>query len=67
VPVGLIAQRVQQQAPYLVRAGNDAEGPFTEENMLQMWGVNETNLIATLIGAVKQLSARVRELEARQH
>jgi hypothetical protein len=64
VPVGFVAQKVHEVAPYLVVPGNDTEGPWDENNPFHVWQINANNMMATLIGAVQQLSAKVQALEA---
>jgi hypothetical protein len=68
VPIGLIAQEVYEVAPYLVTKGNDVE-PGSKESRndvpLVAWNIDRNNMLAVLIGAVQQLSARVAALEAR--
>jgi hypothetical protein len=68
VPIGLIAQEVYDVAPYLVVKGNDVE-PGSKESRndvpLAVWNIDRNNMLAVLIGAVQQLSARVAALEAR--
>lgn len=62
-PVGLIAQYMIDIVPHCVFDGNIdlPEGLTTFVPMT----IQTNNLIATLIGAIQQLSARVRELEAK--
>jgi hypothetical protein len=70
VPVGLIAQRLHEVAPYCVIKGDDHselrsdKGRGNDANMI--WGIEANNMIAMLVGAVKQLAQRVEELEARR-
>jgi hypothetical protein len=65
VPVGFVAQEVNKIAPYLVRPGNTSEGPYNKDNPLHVWQIDDYNMMATLVGAVQQLTKRNAELEAR--
>jgi hypothetical protein len=64
IPSGLIAQEVYEVAPHLAIKGNDISRGRIEEPMM-MWNIDPNNLMATLVGAVQQLTARVAALEAR--
>jgi hypothetical protein len=65
IPVGFVAQEVNKVAPYLVRPGNTSEGPYNKDNPLHVWQIDDYNMMATLVGAVQQLTKRNVELEAR--
>jgi hypothetical protein len=67
VPVGLIAQRLNEIAPYLVQPGNDTKEPYIPSNKLHLWQIDEANLIATLVGGIQELTKRNEELVARIH
>jgi hypothetical protein len=66
VPCGLVAQRLNEIVPHCVMPGDSkptmkaTEAPG-EGNVV--WQTNTNNLIAMLIGAVQQLTARVAALE----
>jgi hypothetical protein len=59
VPIGLVAQRLHAIAPWMARKPIAETKPDT----IHTWDIDQNNLIALLIGAVQQLSARVGELE----
>jgi hypothetical protein len=64
VPVGFVAQRLLETTPYAVAQGNNTTAPFNADNQFQPWNIQANNMMATLVGAVQQLSARVAALEA---
>ena len=65
VPIGLVAQRVEEVAPSLIvkppapPATASSDAPF---NPMQ---IDTNTMFAVLIGAIQQLAARVEQLEAR--
>jgi len=64
IPIGLVAQRIQEVAPSLIvkppapPATASSDAPF---NPMQ---IETNNMFALLLGAIKQLAARVEQLEA---
>jgi hypothetical protein len=65
VPVGLIAQKLYEVAPFLVDRPPDVQAVMAPlRSPLYMWSIEQNNLIALLCGAIQQLSARIRTLEA---
>jgi hypothetical protein len=67
VPTGLVAQRLYEIAPHCVIKGDDRPEIKKQENgsPQQAWSIDTNNTIATLIGAIQQLTARIAELETR--
>lgn len=65
--LGLIAEEVEQVAPFLVLydVPRDDEGKPTSDVQRPESVAYETTLVVALVGAVKALAARVAELEAR--
>lgn len=62
IPVGFVAQRLYEVFPEAVKKGDDGEGdPQQRFN----WDIDKTTMLATLTGAIQQLSAKVESLEAR--
>jgi len=59
--LGFIAQDIQQVLPGLVSSFQKT----TDANLEQRFAIKETNLIAVLVKAVQELSARVAALEAK--
>ncbi len=66
---GLIAQEVVDHFPHCVHAPNDGLGDECmtssegSEDLPEMWGVQYSELVAPLIGAVQELSAEVESLK----
>jgi hypothetical protein len=61
VRAGLIAQKTFEVAWWLARK----PAPEKEAGKINIWDIDQNNLIATLVGAVQQLTARVEDLEAK--
>ena len=69
VPVGVVAQRIKKIAPYCVIEGRergrlerDEDNELPPEPFVP-WTIDVVSMLATLIGAVQQLSAKVAALE----
>jgi hypothetical protein len=69
-PIGVIAQEIHKIEPTLVTKGDHQPAKSRAErgdvlDPMLTWGIQSNNMLALLIGAVQQLTARVAELEAR--
>jgi hypothetical protein len=62
IPVGFVAQLLYQVFPEAVCKGDDGEA---EPSQRFNWDVDKNTMLATLTGAIQQLSAKVESLEAR--
>lgn len=56
--ISVVAQEVAKVFPQGVVAGDDFD-----DHLGRVWGLNQNNMIALLVGAVQELTERVRELE----
>jgi Chaperone of endosialidase len=65
IPIGLVAQRIQEVAPSLIVKPPAPASTASSAAQFNPMQIETNNMFALLLGAIKQLTARVEQLEAR--